>query len=113
MVAAYDEKTGKIAVGKSVGEDIKVDMLDKRTAAFLRDKLGGDIGSKIKLCDNFVGGCGEVLAADQLIRQGINPLDIKISQAYRPRNVYGKDISNIKNDALVDTCPNCVEVFKK
>ncbi|HGN1705986.1 TPA: hypothetical protein ACKRTE_001852 [Providencia rettgeri] len=115
MVAAYDEKTGKIVVGKSVGEEIKLEMLDKRTVDFLKLKLGKDIeiGSKTKLCDNFVGGCGEVLAADQLIRDGVNPLDIKISQVYRPRNVYNKDITNLPESAFVDTCANCVEVFKK
>lgn len=115
MVAAYDEKTGKIVVGKSVGEEIKLEMLDKRTVDFLKLKLGKDIeiGSKTKLCDNFVGGCGEVLAADQLIRDGVNPLDIKISQAYRPRNVYGNDISELSSEAFIATCPNCVEVFKK
>lgn len=43
MVAAYDEKTGKIVVGKSVGEDIKLEMLDKRTVEFLKLKLGKDI----------------------------------------------------------------------
>lgn len=115
MVAAYDEKTGKIVVGKSVGEEIKLEMLDKRTVDFLKLKLGKDIeiGSKTKLCDNFVGGGGEVLAADQLIRDGVNPLDIKISQAYRPRNVYGNDISELSSEAFIATCPNCVEVFKK
>ena len=115
MVAAYDLKTGKIIVGKNVGEDIKLEILDKKTIAFLKLKLGKDIeiGSKTKLCDNFVGGCGEVLAADQLIRSGVNPSDIKISQAYRPRNVYNKDISNLPKNAFVETCANCVEVFKK
>ncbi|WP_265512157.1 DUF637 domain-containing protein, partial [Providencia heimbachae] len=111
MVAAYDVKTGKIVVGKNIGEDIKLEMLDPKTVAFLKLKLGKNIevGSKTRLCDNFVGGCGEVLAADQLIRAGVNPTDVKISQAYRPRNAYHKDISDLPESAFVDTCANCIE----
>lgn len=112
MVAAYDIKTGTIIVRGSVGSDIKIEMLHKDTVILLKNKLGdAKVGTKTVHCDNIVGGCGEVLAADQLIRKGIKPQDIRISQAYRPRKAYGYDLSTMPEEAFVDTCKNCIKVF--
>ncbi|MEY0433765.1 DUF637 domain-containing protein [Providencia huaxiensis] len=112
MVAAYDIKKGTIIVKGSVGNKIEADMLHKDTITLLKKKLGGaDVGTKTIYCNNIVGGCGEVLAADQLIRKGVNPTDIRISQAYRPRDAHGFDISEVPPEALVPTCKNCVKVF--
>lgn len=112
MVAAYDIKSGTIIVKGSVGNKIEADMLHKDTIILLKKKLGGaDVGTKTIYCNNIVGGCGEVLAADQLIRQGVKPTDIRISQAYRPRDAHGFDISEVPPEALVSTCKNCIKVF--
>ncbi|MGJ3355396.1 DUF637 domain-containing protein [Providencia sp. Je.9.19] len=112
MVAAYDIKSGTIVVKGSVGNKIEADMLHKDTITLLKQKLGGaDVGTKTIYCNNIVGGCGEVLAADQLIRQGVKPTDIRISQAYRPRDAHGFDISEVPPEALVSTCKNCIKVF--
>ncbi len=112
MVAAYDIKSGTIIVKGSVGNKIDTDMLHKDTIILLKKKLGGaDVGTKTIYCNNIVGGCGEVLAADQLIRQGVKPTDIRISQAYRPRDAHGFDISEVPPEALVSTCKNCIKVF--
>ncbi|SUC30013.1 Possible hemagglutinin (DUF637) [Providencia rettgeri] len=112
MVAAYDIKSGTIIVKGSVGNKIEADMLHKDTITLLKKKLGGaDVGTKTIYCNNIVGGCGEVLAADQLIRQGVKPTDIRISQAYRPRDAHGFDISEVPPEALVSTCKNCIKVF--
>ncbi|WP_237612494.1 DUF637 domain-containing protein, partial [Proteus sp. G4444] len=112
MVAAYDIKTGTIIVRGSVGSDIKIEMLHKDTVVLLKNKLGDvKVGTKTVHCDNIVGGCGEVLAADQLIRKGVKPQDIRISQAYRPRKAYGYDLSTMPEEAFVDTCKNCIKVF--
>ncbi|AGS59161.1 hypothetical protein BB2000_0665 [Proteus mirabilis BB2000] len=87
-------------------------MLHKDTVVLLKNKLGYvKVGTKTVHCDNIVGGCGEVLAADQLIRKGVKPQDIRISQAYRPRKAYGYDLSTMPEEAFVDTCKNCIKVF--
>lgn len=78
----------------------------------MKSKLdGAEIGTKTIFCNNIVGGCAEVLAADQLIRKGVKPQDIRISQAYRPRKAYGYDLSTMPEEAFVDTCKNCIKVF--
>ncbi len=112
MVAAYDSKKGEIVVRGSVGTEIKKDMLHDDTVGLLKSKLdGAEIGTKTIFCNNIVGGCAEVLAADQLIRKGVNPKDIRISQAYRPRDAYGYEYIDVPEKALIETCDNCIRVF--
>ncbi len=42
---------------------------------------------------------------------GVKPTDIRISQAYRPRDAHGFDISEVPPEALVSNCKNCIKVF--
>ncbi|MEZ2893796.1 MULTISPECIES: DUF637 domain-containing protein [Providencia] len=103
-IGAYDPSTGKTAFGFSNGK-VSVEALDERTVLYLKKQLGVEIGEYTKLCNNSVGACAEVSAADKLIRQGAKPENIKFTQPVRPRIVW--EDSKINEAALVDTCKNC------
>ena len=112
MVAAYDINTGTIIVKGSVGSSIKKEMLHENTIELLKNKLdGAEIGTKTVFCNNFVGGCAEVLAADELIRNGVKIKNIRFSQAYRPRDAHGFELEEIPSEALIKPCENCTKVF--
>lgn len=71
---------------------------------------GEPADAKLPLLSN--GACAEISAADKLIRQGVKPTDIRISQAYRPRDAHRFDISEVPPEApVVSTCKNCIKVF--
>ncbi|KDN13737.1 hypothetical protein BGI40_08790 [Snodgrassella communis] len=107
MIAAYDVKTGKVAVGRSNN----VSGLGDKTKGFVEGKLGGKVGDKTKLCDNRIGHCAEVDAANQLVEQGV-PMDrIKFTKAVRPRDAYGKETAS--KDVRVKTCKNCRATWPK
>ncbi len=103
-IGAYDPSTGKTAFGFSNGK-VSAEALDDRTVLYLKKQLGVEIGEYTKLCNNSVGACAEVSAADKLIREGVKPENIKFTQPVRPRIVW--EDSKINEAALVDTCKNC------
>jgi filamentous hemagglutinin len=96
-----DTKTGLIATGRSSN----VSGLGAKTKSFVEGKLGGKIGEKTNLCDNRIGHCAEVDAANKLVEKGVPIERIKFTEALRPRHVYGKNTYN--KGAVVDTCNNC------
>ena len=110
MIGAY-EPGGDTSVGATVkqGETLDTNSLDPRTVEYLKEKLGKNIGEITDLCKNVVGGCAEVRAADDLIKRGANPADIKFTVAVRPNIVY-RD-KKITPEAIVERCPNCQRVW--
>lgn len=114
MIDAYDIKTGKIAVGHSNAQ-ITADMLDKRTVDYIENKLNVKIGEFTSFCKNKVGACAEISAADQLIKQGVDPSSIRFTRAVRPQHVYGKDKMPEMTDgkANIEACPNCKVTWPK
>ncbi|MFJ3005925.1 hypothetical protein [Pseudomonas fluorescens] len=108
MISAYDPVTGKIAVGSSNGK-ISADQLDFRTVDYLESKLGVKIGEITTLCRNVAGACAEVSAVDKLVRQGVNPGEVKFTSALRPRTV--RENGAVTGDAVIKTCPNCNAVW--
>ncbi|OKP27693.1 hypothetical protein BSQ40_15200 [Serratia fonticola] len=110
VIGAYDSKTGKVAIGYSDSK-IVVDKLHPDTVEYLNKQLGVTIGDFTKLCNNKVGACAEVNAADKLIRQGVRPENIKFTDAYRPLDVF-KDVNKeLKLDYVIDACKNCVKTW--
>ncbi|WP_245218999.1 hypothetical protein [Photorhabdus khanii] len=109
MIGAYDPLTGKTAVGSS-NKKITRDTLHPTTVEYVEKQLGVKIGEFTNFCKNKAGACAEVSAADQLVRQGVEPSRIKFTQALRPRDVWRK--KDIPSKAKVPTCENCGVVWK-
>ncbi|MCU1737110.1 MULTISPECIES: hypothetical protein [unclassified Pseudomonas] len=107
MIGAYDPETGSIAIGASNGK-ISAETLDPRTVGFIESKLGVKIGEFTSICANRVGACAEVSAADQLVRKGFAPEDIKFTNALRPKTVLE---SGVVSKSIIETCPNCAVVW--
>ncbi|WP_240651680.1 hypothetical protein [Serratia microhaemolytica] len=110
IVAAYDSTTGKIAVGNSNAR-ISAETLHPKTVIYVEKQLGVKIGEFTSFCKNRVGTCAEVSAADQLIRQGVEPSRIQFTEALRPRDMWKKD--EILPDAIIPPCPNCSITWPK
>jgi len=104
MISAYDPVSGKIAVGSSNG-NIRADMLDVRTVNYIETQLGVKVGEITNLCRNTAGACAEVSAVDKLVRMGVNPAQVKFTNALRPRTV--RDEGGITKNSIIDTCANC------
>lgn len=109
MIGAYDPVSGAYAVGRS-SPTITAEMLDPRTVAFVEGRLGVPIGSKTTLCSSIAEACAELMAADELIRKGVDPSRIEFTEAVRPRNVWRK--SEITDKSIIETCPNCENTWK-
>ncbi|PSD32358.1 hypothetical protein C7E17_10225 [Stenotrophomonas maltophilia] len=77
---------------------------------FFEGRLGVPIDSKTTLCSNIARACAEVMAADELIRKGVDPSRIEFTEAVRPRNVWRK--SEITDKSIIETCPNCEKNWK-
>ena len=105
MIAAFDPKTGKIAVGASNGK-VTADMLHPETVKYIEKRLGTKIGERTSFCNNTSGACAEVFAADKLVRQGVKPEDVKFTKAVRTKENYGE--THIIPKAIVETCKNCM-----
>ena len=110
MIGAYDPVTGKTAIGYSNGK-ITADALHPTTINYIEKKLGVKIGDFTSFCKNKAGACAEVSAADNLIRQGVQPERIKFTQAVRPRMIW--DEKKITKDAIIPPCKNCKTVWPK
>ena len=103
MVGAYDSTTGLTSVGSSGA--LKAEDLSPAMVKFVEDKLGVPIGQATSFCSNLAGFCAEVKAADTLVRQGVNPANIKFTNPVRPGMVYGN--TSIPENAFVPACANC------
>lgn len=103
MIAGYDVKNGKIAVGKSDHGTILAD----ETKNYIEGKLGKKLGEKTNLYNNKVGSCAEVDAANKLVNQGVAIQNVKFTDALRPRNVWKNEANNANANAVVKTCENC------
>ncbi|WMY91676.1 hypothetical protein [Snodgrassella communis] len=101
MVAAYDTKTGLIATGRSNNASA----LGDKTKGFVEGKLGGKIGEKTNLCNNKIGYCAEVDAANKLVAKGVPIERIKFTEALRPRHAWRN--KEYMKDSIVETCKNC------
>nr|WP_226093679.1 VENN motif pre-toxin domain-containing protein [Dickeya oryzae]MCA6993132.1 VENN motif pre-toxin domain-containing protein [Dickeya oryzae] len=110
MVGAYDPTTGKTAVGNSNAK-ISAQDLDPRTVEYIEKQLGVKIGEFTSFCPNKAGACAEVSAADQLVRQGSNPSEIKFTDAVRPRDAWNKE--KIPSTAIIPPCKNCTVTWPK
>ncbi|WP_214040578.1 hypothetical protein [Photorhabdus akhurstii] len=110
MVGAYDPVTGKIATGSS-NSKITAEALHPDTVKYIEKQLNVKIEEFTSFCKNKAGACAEVSAADQLVRQGVNPSRIKFTDALRPRDVWRKD--NIPSDAIIPPCANCAVSWPK
>ena len=100
MIAGYDVKNGKIAVGKSDHGTILAD----ETKKYIEGKLGKN-QEKTNLYNHKVGSCAEVDAANKLVNQGVAIQNVKFTDALRPRNVWKNEANN--SNAFVNTCENC------
>ena len=107
MIGAYDPITGLTSVGRAGA--ITADSLHPTTVAYLKNKLGADIGSKTNLCGNIVGFCAEVSAADKLIRKGVDPSRIQFTVPVVPKQVYNK--GTIADTTTKPTCGNCKQTW--
>ncbi|WP_317987496.1 VENN motif pre-toxin domain-containing protein, partial [Photorhabdus antumapuensis] len=110
MVGAYDPVTGKIATSSSNAK-ITAEALHPDTVKYIEKQLNVKIGEFTSFCKNKAGACAEVSAADQLVRQGVNPSRIKFTDALRPRDVWRKD--HIPSDAIIPPCANCAVSWPK
>ncbi len=110
MVGAYDPVTGKTAVGSS-NASITADALDPKTVAYIEKQLGVKIGEFTSFCKNKAGACAEVSAADQLVRQGVSPENVKFTDAVRPRAVY--DAGKVTPESVIKPCENCQVTWPK
>lgn len=110
MVGAYDLSTGNVAVGASNGR-ITSNMLHPITVEYIESKLKVSIGEYTSFCNNKAGACAEVLAADQLVRKGSNPEDIKFTEAVKPREVH-KD-KMLLPEHVIEPCENCKVTWTK
>ncbi len=110
MVAAYDPMTGRTAVGSN-NANVNSESLHPVTVKYIEDKLGVKIGEFTSFCKNKAGACAEVSAADQLVRNGSDPSNIKFTEALRPRDVWGKD--HIPSSAIIPQCSNCQVTWPK
>lgn len=68
------------------------------------------IGEFTDFCRNKAGACAEVSAADQLVRQGVDPAKSKFTDALRPRDAWRNDIPIAE---IIKTCPNCSVIWPK
>jgi hypothetical protein len=93
--AAYDLKTGAVAVGKSGGIPGAVNPQVANRAA----PLGG-IGAQVPGVKGKVGNCFECSTANQLANQGSNLTNVRHTQGIRPRN-----------SAQFPKCSNCEVMF--
>ncbi|SEQ42721.1 filamentous hemagglutinin, partial [Pseudomonas soli] len=110
MVGAFDPLTGKVAVGSS-NASITADSLHPATVAYIETQLGVKVGEFTDFCKNKVGACAEISAADQLVRQGAVPGNIKFTEAVRPRDVWRRD--DVPPGAIIKTCENCAVTWPK
>lgn len=94
-VGAYDTKTGKIvtAFAGNIPDKIHPELVKRA------EKIGG-IGTKGISSKNTVGVCAEFHVVNELLLNGSNISDIKLTHAIRPRTGKGRPY-----------CANCKKMF--